>query len=85
MLFKLAVGIFTMMCVCVCVCVYVWSRYMALRNVRANHIGQLVSIKAMVARCSDVKPLAKVAYVPTHSRGWELAKASEGMGSSNRK
>ena len=29
------------------------TKYMALRAVRANHIGQLVSIKAMVARAID--------------------------------
>ena len=47
------------------------TKYMALRAVRANHIGQLVSIKAMVARCSDVKPLAKVVTYTCEECGYE--------------
>lgn len=47
------------------------SRYEALRNVRSNHIGQLVTIRAMVARCSDVKPLAKVVTYTCEECGYE--------------
>ena len=32
----------------------------SLRNVRAAHIGQLVTVRAMVARVSDVKPMVQV-------------------------
>ena len=32
----------------------------SLRNVRAVHIGQLVTVRAMVARVSDVKPMVQV-------------------------
>jgi DNA replication licensing factor MCM7 len=32
----------------------------SLRNIRAVHIGQLVTVRAMVARVSDVKPMVQV-------------------------
>ncbi|EKX47330.1 minichromosome maintenance protein 7 [Guillardia theta CCMP2712] len=47
------------------------DKFMSLRTVKANHIGQLVSIRAMVARCSDVKPLAKVVTYTCEECGWE--------------
>lgn len=47
------------------------NNYMALRTVRSNHIGQLVTIRAMVARCSDVKPLAKVVTYTCEECGYE--------------
>ncbi len=47
------------------------SNYTALRKVRANHIGQLVTIRAMVARCSDVKPQAKVVTYTCEECGFE--------------
>jgi DNA replication licensing factor MCM7 len=47
------------------------SNYTALRKVRANHIGQLVTIRAMVARCSDVKPQAKVVTYACEECGFE--------------
>jgi DNA replication licensing factor MCM7 len=47
------------------------SNYVALRSVRANHIGQLVTIRAMVCRCSDVKPLAQVVTYSCEECGYE--------------
>lgn len=44
----------------------------SLRSVRAVNIGQLVSIRAMVARVSDVKPLAKVVTYTCEQCGFEV-------------
>ncbi|KAJ9547596.1 hypothetical protein OSB04_020139 [Centaurea solstitialis] len=43
-----------------------------LREVRASHIGQLVKISGIVTRCSDVKPLIKVAVYTCEECGFEI-------------
>ena len=44
----------------------------SLRDVKADNIGQLVTIKAMVTRVSDVKPLVTVATYTCDTCGYEL-------------
>lgn len=44
----------------------------SVRDVKAHSIGQLVTIKAMVTRVSDVKPLVTVATYTCDSCGYEL-------------
>ncbi|KAL7591140.1 hypothetical protein Lser_V15G35007 [Lactuca serriola] len=43
-----------------------------IREVRASHIGQLVKISGIVTRCSDVKPLMKVAVYTCEECGFEI-------------
>mmetsp|Transcript_4394 Transcript_4394/g.10636 ORF Transcript_4394/g.10636 Transcript_4394/m.10636 type:complete len:725 (+) Transcript_4394:93-2267(+) len=47
------------------------SKTVSLREIGAGHIGQLVSIRAMVARASDVKPLARVVTYTCEECGFE--------------
>ncbi|KAJ1465012.1 hypothetical protein T484DRAFT_1866862, partial [Baffinella frigidus] len=35
------------------------DKHVSLRSIKSAHIGHLVNIRAMVARSSDVKPMAK--------------------------
>jgi len=44
----------------------------SIRSVKAVNIGQLVSLRAMVARVSDVKPLAKVVTYTCEQCGFEV-------------
>jgi DNA replication licensing factor MCM7 len=44
----------------------------AIREVKAVQIGQTVSVKAMVTRVMDVKPLVSVATYTCESCGWEI-------------
>ncbi|XP_024527474.1 DNA replication licensing factor MCM7 isoform X1 [Selaginella moellendorffii] len=44
----------------------------ALREVRASHIGQLVKVRGIVTRCSDVKPLIQVAVYTCEECGFEI-------------
>jgi len=32
------------------------KNYVKMREIKANHIGGMVSIKGIVTRCSDIKP-----------------------------
>ncbi|GJV09489.1 DNA replication licensing factor MCM7 [Tanacetum coccineum] len=43
-----------------------------IREVRASNIGQLVKISGIVTRCSDVKPLMKVAVYTCEECGFEI-------------
>ncbi|CAI9290911.1 unnamed protein product [Lactuca saligna] len=43
-----------------------------IREVRASHIGQLVKVSGIVTRCSDVKPLMKVAVYTCEECGFEI-------------
>ncbi|KAL4572175.1 hypothetical protein LXL04_018944 [Taraxacum kok-saghyz] len=43
-----------------------------IREVRASHIGQLVKISGIVTRCTDVKPLMKVAVYTCEECGFEI-------------
>ncbi|KAJ7542087.1 hypothetical protein O6H91_10G089200 [Diphasiastrum complanatum] len=51
---------------------YVKEKALALREVRACHIGQLVKVKGIITRCSDVKPLLKVAVYTCEECGFEI-------------
>eukprot|EP00850_Spirogloea_muscicola_P023878 SM000399S14704 [mRNA] locus=s399:46565:50072:- [translate_table: standard] len=44
----------------------------ALREIRAEHIGHLVTVKGIVTRCSDVKPLLQVATYTCDDCGFEI-------------
>jgi hypothetical protein len=48
------------------------AKPLALRSVRASDIGHLVTIKAMVTRVSDVKPLVSVVTYVCDVCGYEL-------------
>ncbi|XP_076058783.1 minichromosome maintenance 7 [Oratosquilla oratoria] len=37
------------------------SKFLAIRNVKAFHIGKLVQVKGIVTRCTEVKPMMQVA------------------------
>lgn len=43
-----------------------------LREVRARHIGQLVSVRGVVTRCSEVKPLLQIATYTCEDCGFEI-------------
>ncbi|KAL8253914.1 hypothetical protein R6Q59_032135 [Mikania micrantha] len=43
-----------------------------IREVRASNIGQLVKISGIITRCSDVKPLMKVAVYTCEECGFEI-------------
>jgi len=47
------------------------GKFGSLRTVMAQHIGRLVKIRAMVARASDVKPLAQVITYTCEECGYE--------------
>ncbi|TQD84163.1 hypothetical protein C1H46_030253 [Malus baccata] len=48
------------------------SKPYAIREVKASHIGQLVRISGIVTRCSDVKPLMRVAVYTCEECGFEI-------------
>lgn len=43
-----------------------------MREIRAQQIGSLVSIRGIVTRASDVKPLMKVAVYACDACGYEV-------------
>ena len=43
-----------------------------MRDVKANQIGQLVNVKGIVTRCSDVKPCIQVAVYACDVCGFEV-------------
>ncbi|TKY61717.1 DNA replication licensing factor MCM7 [Spatholobus suberectus] len=48
------------------------GRPFTIREVKASNIGQLVRISGIVTRCSDVKPLMKVAVYTCEDCGFEI-------------
>lgn len=48
------------------------ERPFTIREVKASYIGQLVRISGIVTRCSDVKPLMKVAVYTCEECGFEI-------------
>ena len=44
----------------------------ALRDVRACHIGQIVKVRGIITRCTDVKPLMQVAVYTCEECGFEI-------------
>ncbi|GAB2226452.1 hypothetical protein Droror1_Dr00022260 [Drosera rotundifolia] len=48
------------------------ERPFTIREVKASYIGQLVRISGIVTRCSDVKPLMKVAVYTCEDCGFEI-------------
>ncbi|KAK9084333.1 hypothetical protein Scep_030804 [Stephania cephalantha] len=48
------------------------ERPFTIREVKASYIGQLVRISGIVTRCSDVKPLMKVAIYTCEECGFEI-------------
>eukprot|EP00290_Baffinella_frigidus_P006125 CAMPEP_0180133258 /NCGR_PEP_ID=MMETSP0986-20121125/9440_1 /TAXON_ID=697907 /ORGANISM="non described non described, Strain CCMP2293" /LENGTH=721 /DNA_ID=CAMNT_0022073355 /DNA_START=88 /DNA_END=2253 /DNA_ORIENTATION=- len=47
------------------------DKHVSLRSIKSAHIGHLVNIRAMVARSSDVKPMAKVITYTCEECGYE--------------
>lgn len=43
-----------------------------IREVKAEHIGELVMISGIITRCSDVKPLMQVAVYTCEDCGFEI-------------
>ncbi len=37
------------------------QKYLSVRQVKANHIGKLISVKGVVTRATEVKPMISVA------------------------
>jgi DNA replication licensing factor MCM7 len=45
---------------------------LALRGVKASHIGWLVKVRGIITRCTDVKPLMQVATYTCETCGYEI-------------
>ena len=50
------------------------AKTVAIREIHANRIGQLITLRAMVTRASDVKPLARVITYSCDTCGFETYK-----------
>ena len=55
------------------------GRPSTIREVKASNIGQLVRISGIVIRCSDVKPLMKVAVYTCEDCGFEIYQVIDEM------
>lgn len=55
------------------------GRPFTIREVKASNIGQLVRISGIVTRCSDVKPLMKVAVYTCEDCGFEIYQVIDEM------
>lgn len=55
------------------------GRPFTIREVKAFNIGQLVRISGIVTRCSDVKPLMKVAVYTCEDCGFEIYQVIDKM------
>lgn len=51
---------------------FVKEKAQALREVRACHIGQIVKVRGIITRCTDVKPLMQVAVYTCEECGFEI-------------
>ncbi|MCO5606715.1 hypothetical protein L7F22_060905 [Adiantum nelumboides] len=51
---------------------FVKEKAQALREVRASHIGQIVKVRGIITRCTDVKPLMQVAVYTCEECGFEI-------------
>lgn len=55
------------------------SKPVAIRDVRAQHIGKLVSVRGIVTRCTEVKPMMVVATYTCDRCGSETYQPVNGM------
>lgn len=55
------------------------SKTVAIRDVKAEHIGQLVTVKGIVTRCTEVKPLISVATYTCDQCGAETYQPINGL------
>jgi DNA replication licensing factor MCM7 len=48
------------------------KQYVKMREIKANEIGGMVSVKGIVTRCSDVQPCMQVAVYACDACGFEV-------------